>query len=180
MNRNHEKENGLGDEYSPLLRYVLTVALAFCAFVSGGAVMVYEFLAVRFLQVSFGSILDIWACEIAVCMAGLALGYSLGGYLADRFRSWNVLALVLIAAALAALPMETLAIGIGKWCLSKEYAAWWHPLAAAFSSFLPLLALGTVMPQAVRLHVRRLEHVGAATGWIDQNPGMGTVPPRFG
>ncbi|MBN2311090.1 MAG: fused MFS/spermidine synthase [Candidatus Hydrogenedentes bacterium] len=158
-----EPKSALAESNVPT--WPISVCIGLVAFTAGGAVMIYEFVAVRYLQRSFGSLLDVWACEIAVCMAGLAIGYTLGGVLADRFRSWRVLGGVLILAALSALPMEPLAVGMGEWMLDRE-AAWWHPLAAATSSFLPLLALGTVMPQAVRLYVRRFERVGTATGWI--------------
>ncbi len=151
-----------------------TGALAVVVFVSGASVMIYEFVAVRFLQRSFGSLLDVWACEIAICMAGLAFGYAIGGMLADRLRSWPMLGVVLLVAALTALPMETLAVSMGDWMLERE-EAWWHPLAAASSSFLPLLALGTIMPQAVRLYVRRLEGVGAATGWMAFTSTSGSI-----
>jgi len=128
--------------------------------------MVYEFIAVRFLQRHFGGTLDVWAAEIAVCMGGLAAGYAVGGYLADRLKSWGVLGLVLMLAGIAATGMEPIADALGNTLINLE-PAWWHPLVAAGAcSFLPLLALGTVMPQAVRLHVTQLGKVGISAGWI--------------
>ncbi|MCP4643456.1 MAG: hypothetical protein GY851_23615 [bacterium] len=149
-----------------LPRWASSLFLGLCAFTSGGAVMIYEFVAVRVLQRDFGSLLDVWACEIAVCMAGLAVGYTLGGWLADRFRSWRMLGAVMILAAITALPMEPVILRFSGWALNQEQGAWWHPLAAALPSFPPLLALGTVMPQTVRLFVQRIEGVGKATGWV--------------
>ena len=152
--------------------------------------MTYEFVSIRFLQRSFGSTYEVWASEIAVCMAGLAAGYALGGWLADRFMSWRVLGKALVIAGCTGLLTELLADWSGELLLQYEYA-WWHPLfAAGVCSFLPLLALGTVMPQAVRLHVRSLESVGNATGWIAAISTTGSITgvlltamvflPRFG
>jgi spermidine synthase len=142
------------------------VALSICVFFSGAAVMVYEFIAVRFLQKYFGSTLEVWAAEIAVCMAGLALGYWIGGILADRYQSWRVLAKVLLLAAWSACFTELLSDSAGEALLTLD-PAWWHPLLAAGAcSFLPLLALGTVLPQAIRLGVRDMAGVGKAAGRI--------------
>jgi len=147
-------------------RRLTSAAVAVTALFSGASVMVYELIAVRFLQRSFGSTVDVWAAEIAVCMAGLAIGYWVGGRLADRYNSWRVLGKALVFAGGTGLFMERLADGFGDAFLQLE-PAWWHSLVAACAcSFLPLLALGTVLPQAIRLQVQRLEEVGSATGWV--------------
>lgn len=158
--------------------------------VSGASVMIYEFIAVRFLQRDYGSMLDIWASEIAVCMGGLALGYWLGGILADRYHTWRLLGKVLFMAGLLGLFMEQLARTMGG-ALAAQTPQWWHPLAAAtICSFLPLLALGTALPQAIRLHASSVERVGHAAGWIAAMSTVGSILgvlatalilfPRFG
>lgn len=150
---------------SRLLSFAGMAALGTCVFVSGGAVMIYEFLAVRFLQRYYGSSLDVWASEIAICLAGLAVGYALGGWLADRYRSERVLGAALLVSGILGFFMERLAVWIAERLLAVDVALSWHPLlAAGFSTFLPFLALGTVLPQAIRLHVRRIERVGTSAG----------------
>ena len=185
------------DRLEPTPRPRLTATfLAIIVFSSGAAVMMYEFLAVRFLQRNFGSSLDVWAAEIAVCMAGLAAGYWLGGALADRSQlkpamgPWRVLGKVLVVGGATGLVIEPIADLSGDLVLKVE-PAWWHPLAAAAAcSFVPLLALGTVMPQAVQIQVRRLDKVGATAGWIAAVSTVGSIIgvllvtflllPRFG
>ena len=159
-------------------RWAVSLALAFIVLNSGATVMIYEFIAVRFLQREFGSGLDIWAAEISVCLAGLAIGYSLGGHIADRFNAWWPLGLVLIIAGLTALPMEPLAHHTAEWLFSDELAepSWWWPvMAAGASTFVPILALGTVMPQAIRLQVRSIERVGSGAGWIASLSTIGSI-----
>ena len=124
-------------------------------FVSGAAVMIYEFIAVRMLQRFFGSSLEVWSAEISICLLGLAAGYSLGGCLADRFRSWAPLGIVWCIAGFSALFMEPVVVWTAAYIAGGEMMRWWEPLAAsAAATLLPLIALGTVMPQAIRLAVR--------------------------
>ncbi|HNZ18423.1 MAG: fused MFS/spermidine synthase [Candidatus Hydrogenedentes bacterium] len=163
---------------SPARSAAVSLALMFCVLHSGATVMIYEFIAVRILQRDFGSLLEIWAAEMAVVLAGLAIGYALGGYLADRFRAWWLLGLVLVIGGLTALPMEPLAFRTADWLFSYENTdpAWWWPIVAAGAcTFVPILALGTVTPQAIRLQVRSLDRVGSGAGWISSLSTVGSI-----
>jgi spermidine synthase len=148
--------------------WAASLALGCIVFISGGAVMIYEFLAVRILQRFVGGTLDVWGAEISICLAGLALGYSVGGYIADRTRAWYPLGVVLIIAGVTAVFMEPLAFMVDRYLpKSGEMVQWWEPLFyAGVCTFIPLLALGTVMPQAIRLAVRSMERVGSGAGWV--------------
>ncbi len=150
------------------MRLTASLSLACIVFISGGAVMIYEFLAVRILQRFVGGTLDVWGAEISICLAGLALGYSLGGYIADRYRAWLPLGIVLVIAGGTAVFMEPLAFLVDRNLpKSGEMVAWWEPLFyAGVCTFIPLLALGTVMPQAIRLAVRSMDRVGSGAGWV--------------
>lgn len=150
--------------------------LMICAFVTGAAIMIYEFLAVRFLQRYYGSSLDVWASEIAVCLGGIAVGYAAGGWLADRFRSKRVLGGTILFSGLFGFPLERVAVWTGERLLAIDTGLSWHPLiAAGVSSFLPFLALGAVVPQAIRLHVRDLDHVGTAAGRMGTLSTLGSI-----
>ncbi|GMW02893.1 MAG: hypothetical protein AMXMBFR84_40290 [Candidatus Hydrogenedentota bacterium] len=143
---------------------------------SGAAVMVYEFLAVRILQRFFGSALETWAAEIAVVLAALALGYALGGWMADRFRSWHILGGVLVWAGLWGFPMERFIEWASHAVASETAVRWWEPLFVAWiSSFFLFLGLGTVMPQAVRLYIRDVNHAGKTTGWVAALSTVGSI-----
>ncbi len=137
------------------------------AFGAGAAVMVYEFMAVRFLQPHFGGSLDVWAAETAVCLAGLSVGYALGGVLADRAGSALPIGAALLLAGTLGFFIEPLAQVAGRCSLETETGLRWHPLAAAgLCTFLPLVALGTVAPQIVRLETVDMRHVGRSAGWV--------------
>lgn len=152
-----------------------TVLLAANAFLAGAAIMMIEFIAVRFLQRSFGSSLDVWASEIAVCMAALAAGSAAGGWLVDRYRSHRMIGMLMFGAGITALPMEPIARAIDNTLLNFE-PAWWHPLVAAgVSSAVPLFLLGSVLPQVVRLQTDRIERLGRIAGGISAISTVGGI-----
>lgn len=162
-----EAENG---------RFLHALALGVCVVLAGAAVMAYEFLAIRLMARWHGSSADIWAFEISVCLLGLAGGYWMGGKLADRFRSWQVFGLVMILGGLTALPMEFLVNLVGEPLIKVDAWRAFHPMAtAAVSSLVPFLILGTVVPQAIRLHVRDMEKVGGSAGWIASLSTFGSI-----
>lgn len=72
--------------------------------VSGGAVMVVEVLGSWLLSPFFGVGLFVWSALLSVTLAALAIGYFVGGVLADRDQSARlVFKLALAAGCLVAL-----------------------------------------------------------------------------
>ena len=68
--------------------------------ISGASVMVLEILAPRLLGPVYGSGAQVWAAVISVTLAALAVGYWLGGQVADRWPRASVFhAFVVLAAA---------------------------------------------------------------------------------
>src|SRR5262245_47855626 len=65
---------------------MLRVAASAFVFLGGFAVMVLEIIGARFLAKDFGGSFYVWISQIGVILVALALGYALGGALADRFR----------------------------------------------------------------------------------------------
>ena len=169
---------------APSPRRLRLAALMLCVAVSGASVMVYEFIAVRILQRYFGGTLDVWASEISVCLAGLAIGYVLGGMLADRLKHPGLsLGVGLVLAGAFAIFMEPLIVNTYEALPEPDFndpagalMKWWEPLlVAGVSSFIPFIGLGFVMPTATRLHVRDIEHVGTSVGWIAAMSTIGSI-----
>jgi MFS family permease len=78
--------------------------LLVAAFVNGGAIMVVEILGTRVLGPFFGVGLFVWSSLLAVALVALAIGYYVGGHLADRRpEPWRVYALLVVAGCLVAL-----------------------------------------------------------------------------
>lgn len=172
------------DSPAPQSHPVRMAALMLCVGVSGASVMVYEFIAVRILQRYFGGTLDVWASEISVCLAGLAIGYVLGGMLADRLKRPGLsLGFGLVVAGALAFFMEPLIVVAYEALPEPDFEnnsgslmKWWEPLVVAgVSSFIPFVGLGFVMPTATRLHVRDIDHVGTSVGWIAAVSTLGSI-----
>lgn len=137
----------------------LLVTAALC----GALVMVVEVLGSRALGPFFGVSLFVWTALITVTLLALALGYALGGHLADRHPS-PALLYALIAAAgvwVALVPLikapvlqATLPLGLRLGALASGLALIGPPL----------LLLGCVSPFIVRLAAQEWGRLGRTVG----------------
>ena len=126
---------------------------------AGAAVMVVEMTAVRALSPFFGATTWVWTNTIAVMMGALAVGYALGGRLADRRGSpallYGLLAaagllLILVSALIRPVAEALLAPGLDLEGVTGVFIR--SSLAASLVLFAPAgLLLGTIAPIAVRL-----------------------------
>src|SRR5207249_10931214 len=81
----------------------LKTAAALLVFLGGFAVMVLEIVGARYLAKDFGGSFYVWISQIGVILIALALGYAVGGALADRFQRAAFLAVPLCVAGLVTL-----------------------------------------------------------------------------
>ena len=81
---------------------MLKISAATLVFLGGFAVMVLEIIGVRYLAIYFGGSFYVWISQIGVILVALALGYGVGGALADKFKRARFLALPLGATGVAA------------------------------------------------------------------------------
>ena len=77
-----------------------TIILGVLVFLGGFAVMVLEIVGARYLQPWFGGAFYVWTSQIGVVMLALAMGYAIGGRVADRQKRSSGLGLVLIGAGI--------------------------------------------------------------------------------
>src|SRR5208282_1444906 len=77
---------------------MLNLATALFVFLSGFAVMVLEIIGARYLAKDFGGSFYVWISQIGVILIALALGYAVGGALADRFQRPGFLAVPMAVA----------------------------------------------------------------------------------
>src|SRR5205809_7743953 len=75
-------------------------AAAALVFIGGFIIMVLEIIGARFLAKDFGSSFHVWVSQIGVVLIALALGYYLGGALADRWQRLSLLVALLVPAGL--------------------------------------------------------------------------------
>jgi|YNPBryunderm2012_1023409.scaffolds.fasta_scaffold01094_8 Predicted spermidine synthase with an N-terminal membrane domain len=142
-------------------------SIAMAAFGSGWILMGLEILAGRMLTPFFGGEIYVWGSIIGVFLAGLSIGYVLGGWLSKLWPSPWGMAAVLILAAGTLVPVglfyDWIAEGVAGW----DWPVRWGCLAAAAVLFLPpSVLLGMISPYAVRLTARRMETVGLSAGLL--------------
>jgi spermidine synthase len=138
-------------------------------FLAGGGTLAVEIAASRLLAPYFGSSTVVWANIIGLTLAYLAIGYWLGGRLADRRPEPQLLAriLLLAAAALAVTPFAARPIldvavhGLDALSLGSVVGSFFAALAL-FA--VPVTALGAVAPFAVRLALTSVADAGKVAG----------------
>jgi spermidine synthase len=139
--------------------------LQLVVFLSGAVLMSLELLGSRVLAPSFGSSIFVWGSLISVFLTALAVGYGLGGRLADRRPSPSTISMILSAAAVLILPAVQWAPPLLQALVRSGLETRWSALTASMILFLPpSLAIGMVSPFAVRLGVRQLATVGSVAG----------------
>jgi MFS family permease len=161
---------------------ILIVALG------GFAIMVLEIIGARFLAKDFGSSFYVWVSQIGVIMIALALGYYVGGALADRFQRVAFLAGLLLPAGVATLLIPEFSPPLVEAIISRHPAnlaipALWQKLDPAIGSglifLLPCFALATLPPYMIRVASQRLTHVGRISGLIIAASTVGSIVGVF-
>ncbi|MGH3065109.1 MAG: spermidine synthase [Gaiellaceae bacterium] len=146
-----------------------SLSLGALVFGAGIGALATEITASRLLAPYFGSSTIVWANLIGIVLAALALGYWLGGRIADRNPRPPLLgAIVLVAAVcVAAIPF------VAKPFLDLTVEGLDEASAGAvIGSFVavlllfapPVVLLGMVSPFAIRLAVASIETAGAVAG----------------
>src|SRR5215212_4047048 len=139
-------------------------ALSAVVFGAGTGTLAAEIAGSRLLAPYYGSSTIVWANLIGLVLLALALGYWLGGKLADRRPHGRVLGRIVLAAAsyVAILPFVTRPI-LDAAASGLDDLSAGAVVGSFFATLLlfapPVFALGTVSPFAIRL---ALEAVGSA------------------
>lgn len=165
-----------------------TTAAAIIVFGGGFVIMVLEIVGARFLAKDFGSSFHVWVSQIGVVLVALALGYYLGGALADRCRRLSWLALLLLGSALLLFLIPAWAASLINWIISRhpadrEIPLLWQKLDPVLGSalvfLLPCVILATLSPFMIRLATHNLAHIGRASGFIIAASTVGSIAGVF-
>lgn len=125
--------------------------------------MVVELLGVRLIAPVFGTGFHVWASLISVALFALAMGYFIGGWLADRHPRPAPFFAVLIAAGAGVIVIPLYAPALIP--VFESAGLRWGALLAATITFLPpLLLLGLATPYAIRLLAKTVAGVGSVAG----------------
>ena len=164
------------------------VTAASLVFLGGFAIMVLEIIGARFLAKDFGGSFYVWVSQIGVILIALALGYWVGGALADRFKRVSFLAYLLAPAGVVTVLIPEFAeplMGaiIQRHPADRSIPLVWQKLDPALGSalifLLPCFALATLPPCMIRLATKRLTHVGRISGLIIAASTVGSIAGVF-
>jgi len=144
------------------------------AFLTGTAVMVFEFAAPNLFRAYYGQTIHVWANVIGVILAALAVGYGLGGRWADRTTTTRPLVAVIAFAGAYGMLIAWKGPAFCAWLAGPEEYTQDGALQAFFPQSLaaslvlfgpPLVALGMATPLMVQRSARHWP-VGRASGLI--------------
>lgn len=140
--------------------------LVFTAFMSGAAIMVLELIGSRVIGPPFGVSLFVWTSLITVTLVSLALGYWIGGRVADRRNSHAALFSIIFIAG-----VFVLLIPLGKTFVIEQSLSLGLRAGSLVSSTVlfgpPLFFLGMVTPFTVKLYMAAgHSEVGKTVGWL--------------
>src|SRR5688572_20916555 len=157
-------------------------------FLGGFAIMVLEIVGARYLAKDFGSSSYVWVSQIGIVLVALALGYAIGGALADRFQRLSFLAVLLVPAGLMTFFIPNYAPRlmdaiIMRHPINHSIPVVWQRLDPAIGSalifLLPCFGLATLSPYMIRLATRHVAHVGTISGGIIAASTAGSIAGVF-
>lgn len=120
-------------------------------FTTGAAVLIVEVAAVRLLAPYFGSSLYVFSSILTVVLFALALGYTYGGKLSDRYPYHTPLYFIITLGGFSLLLLSVLALYVLPY-LAPQLSPLSGPLfLSIFIFFLPALLLGIDSPYVIKL-----------------------------
>ena len=157
-----------------------SVAIGAAVFLSGAVLLGVEIAASRVVAPYFGNSLFVWGALIGVVLAGLSIGYALGGALADRVPPAPLLVAVIGLGGLAVLAVPLVDERVLEWIVGWDPGPRLDPLLAAVLLFGPAsVILAAVTPVAVRLRIRSLANVGRTAGRLFSVSTAGSIAGTF-
>lgn len=145
------------------LKWVIYTA----AFFLGTALMAFEILVSRMLYPFFGGGIYTWSALISVVLFAMMVGYFFGGWLVDRTPTLKLGALFATIAGLWFIAVPLFQDAALTWIIQLiENERVGVMLGSALLQFVPVAALGTFSPIAIRVTLSQIEQAGSTAGTI--------------
>ncbi len=143
-----------------------------------------EMCASRLLAAYFGTSLFIWASVIGLILVYLTAGYFIGGRLADRYPSVQVLCTITAMAALSISVLPFISQSILTWSITGlsqvSVSIFFSSLLGTILLFaLPVTLLGLVSPFAMRLVTKDIGKSGSTSGSLYAISTLGSILGAF-
>lgn len=149
-------------------------------FVSSVCVMTLELTASRLISKHVGSSLYTWTSVIGVVLAGITIGNSLGGWLADRFSRPRTLAWMFLFSSISCASVLWLDQMVGRMSRPDMFSLPMWVLTVVASMFLvPALFLGTTSPLVASMALERSTRTGTTVGNVYAWGAFGSIIGTF-
>ena len=154
--------------------------LFFTVFVGGMSTLAVEFVTSRMLQTVYGTSNIVWANVIGLVMLFLALGYFLGGRLADKRPSFTLFyGLVTFAGfcsifflLMTSLILRQAAVALASLNVGAVISSL---IGVVIAMAVPVTLLGFMSPFAIRLAVHEVDDAGRTSGQIYAISTIGSI-----
>lgn len=147
-------------------------------FITGACIMVLEILGVRIIASQLGTTIIVWSMMISTIITSLAIGYYIGGILADRILSYVVRAcIVFFSGVMVALiiPIRPHIFAIG---VSLPYGL--RALIVSTVLFmLPTILLAMVTMYTLRMETKKVSEIGSINGTLYALSTIGSLVGLF-
>jgi spermidine synthase len=141
--------------------------LQLTVFVCGAVLLGLEIVGSRVLAPYFGSSIFVWGSLISTFLAGLTIGYYVGGFLADRRPRLPAMAVLILIAGVLVVVLPVTAPPVSRAIASVDFGPRLNPLLATLCLFfLPSVFMGTVSPYAIKLAASSLATIGNTAGSV--------------
>lgn len=178
--RSAEGTRGRDGETRSARSRAVPIAVSTAAFTGGAALLGVEIAASRVLAPFFGNSLFVWGALIGVVLAGLSVGYWVGGATADRVPAPALLVSVLVAGGLLVLAVPLVDGPVLEAIVSWNPGPRLNPLLAAAALFAaPSVILAAVTPIAIRLLADSIDHAGRTAGRLFAVSTAGSIAGTF-
>jgi spermidine synthase len=152
--------------------------------IGGMASLALEMLGPRLMAPFFGQSLFIWANQIGFTLIYLALGYYIGGRVADRWPMLRVLCGIMAVAALFTALIPLISKPVLYWAavgLNQESGNLFISTLLAVNLLFaaPTILLGMVSPFAIRLTLEKIGSAGRSAGDLYAISTSGSVIGAF-
>lgn len=156
----------------------------FSAFITGMCIMIIELSAARLMAPYFGNSLYVWTNIIGLVMVALAIGYFLGGRLADKEpRRELYFALIFITGLwslfipfFSPILFQELSAGFTNLALTVKWGSFF---AVVFLFVIPMVLLGMMVPFTVKLVIQKISEMGKESGQISAVSALGSLIGSF-
>ena len=141
--------------------------------VTGAAVMMIELMGTRIIGPFYGVSLFVWSSLISVTLLALAIGYYVGGILADRQGIVRLSHIIFVAAVFTGIsPLMSASV----LSVTNSFGLRVGAFTSAFILFMPcLMLLGMAGPFVIKMATSRLEGVGFVVGSVYAVSTLGSV-----